>query len=496
MFLLAPAALSRFAGRLPALALLTVAFPPALGAGETVGVVTLSTNTSISGSQITIGQSIFSGDRLSVEDGAAEIALGHGSKIVLSPHTSASLERDKSGITAVLDRGGISLQQSSQGGVETRIRSGNVSVVPSSGVPTHAQVFLIAGELTIGAREGAVLVDRGGEEFTVAQDTAVRFVAQDDGTQAGGTQAGGTSSPAPNAQGGGPKWGRILLCASGGAAVGSIPVIVEERAASPDPSWRWGIIPAGALTGGLICGITGGGGVPPPPPPPPPKPPTCMLTVNPAKVFRPAQGTLNWTSQNATGLTLGRTPKVPPAGSQPVNTQGLPPGNYSYTMTAFGPGGKALCRASFEVLPEPCSQEFQYMNTAFRIKMGLQGANNILTVAGLGFGSLPGSVAGKVIFGSGKVGVLPATQAGKAFIISATGHKIAIDLFAGGAFKETCEAYALCLTRHGISQNGQISFTNALGREIGKCQWSTSGGNLTVTSKVWGWGHAVGILDW
>jgi hypothetical protein len=136
------------------------------------------------------------------------------------------------------------------------------------------------------------------------------------------------------------------------------------------------------------------------------------------------------------------------------------------------------------------------MNAAFRIKMGLQGANNILTVAGLGFGSLPGSIAGKVIFGSGKVGVLPATLAGKAFIISATGHKIAIDLAAGNAFNETCQAYALCLARNGLSQNGQVTFTNALGREIGKCQLSTTNGNLNVTSKVWGWGHAVGIYEW
>jgi hypothetical protein len=351
------------------LAFVSLALPAALAASETVGVVTLSTNTSISGSQITIGQSIFSGDQLSVDDGAAEILVGKGSKIILSPHTSASLERDEAGITAVLDHGGISLQQSSQGGLVTRIRSGNVSVAPGAGVPTRAQVFLIDRELTIGARQGAVLVEQDGEQFTVAQDTAVRFVAQDDGGQAGGAGA-----PAPAAQGaGGPNWGRIWPCALGGAAFGSIPVIVNKLAASPDPAWRWGIIPAGALAGGLICGL--GGRTPPPPPlngktsSPPPPPPTCALS---ATLTPGIQGrvTLSWTSSGKSVDLLGYTAAGPngafevDALPQPAPPPGVPgfgppssyphqghgPAQITYTMVAYGPGGSGTCSASV-VLP-------------------------------------------------------------------------------------------------------------------------------------------------
>jgi hypothetical protein len=498
--------------------LLAVSLGTAFAAAQTIGVVKVSSKTSIAGNRVTPGQTLFSGDRLTVDDGATQILVGRGSEITLSPHTAASLQRDQTGVTVDLDYGAVSLEQSKDWQEITRIRSANVSIEPSRGVLAHAEVVISSGQLTIDARSGALTVFRDGEPTTVPEGAIVRLEAQQQqgdsqsGTSSPGSvpqdtsgQSPGSTSPSTSTTSGAPSglsWGKIALCGVAGGAVGSVPLIVNETSASRDQPLYGTFIPVTGVIGAALCYAipTGPPPVKPPPQPQQPKnqPPTCSASVNPAKIYRPGQGTLNWTSQNASflGLGLQRSPLTVPAGVKPVSTNGLPPGKYWYTVTALGPGGKAVCKAPFEVLPEPCAQEFQYMNTAFRIKMGLQGANNILTVAGLGFGSLPGSIAGKVIFGSGKVGVLPATQIGKAVIISATGHKIAIDLFAGGAFNETCQAYARCVVSHGISLNGQISFTNALGREIGKCVWTTNGNSTTVTSKVWGWGHAVGILDW
>src|SRR5580658_2238383 len=264
---LGEAALSRFAGRLILVfGLLTAALPTILEAGDSVGFVILSSNTSISGISVKIGQTILSGDKLSVEEGAAEIALGHGSRIILSPHTSASLERDKAGVTAVLDRGGITLEQSPQEGLVTRIRSGNVLVAPKTGMATRTQVFMSARELTIGTRQGGLMVDRGGEEFTVKQDSAVRFVPLEDGGGQGGSGGGG--APPPGQGPGGRQWGPIFICALAGGVIGSIPVIVNEASVSSDPGWRWGLIPAGAAAGGLMCNFLAEAPAPKEPPKP------------------------------------------------------------------------------------------------------------------------------------------------------------------------------------------------------------------------------------
>src|SRR5690242_1986860 len=72
----------------------------------------------------------------------------------------------------------------------------------------------------------------------------------------------------------------------------------------------------------------------PPAPPPPPPQPTVTLQATPPNVQRGQSATLQWSSTNATSLTL--TPgvgNVSPQGNSSVS----PTDSTTYTITAMGP---------------------------------------------------------------------------------------------------------------------------------------------------------------
>jgi peptidoglycan-associated lipoprotein len=82
--------------------------------------------------------------------------------------------------------------------------------------------------------------------------------------------------------------------------------------------------------------------VAPPPPPPPPAPaparPTVNLQASAANIQRGESATLNWTSTDATSLTL--SPGIGMVTAQ-GNTRVTPTDSTTYTLTATGPGGSA-----------------------------------------------------------------------------------------------------------------------------------------------------------
>src|SRR5689334_19427612 len=90
----------------------------------------------------------------------------------------------------------------------------------------------------------------------------------------------------------------------------------------------------------------------PPPPPPPPTPtastpaPTITLRAQPGTIDRGGSTTLQWTTQNATSVTI--TPglgDVAATGNRAVN----PTSSVTYTATAMGPGGSATDTARITV---------------------------------------------------------------------------------------------------------------------------------------------------
>jgi peptidoglycan-associated lipoprotein len=85
-------------------------------------------------------------------------------------------------------------------------------------------------------------------------------------------------------------------------------------------------------------------------PPPPPPQPTVTLQATPPNVQRGQSTTLQWSSTNATSLTL--TPGVGNVSPQ-GNTSVTPNDSATYTITAMGPGGSANASARVTVTVPP-----------------------------------------------------------------------------------------------------------------------------------------------
>jgi peptidoglycan-associated lipoprotein len=88
----------------------------------------------------------------------------------------------------------------------------------------------------------------------------------------------------------------------------------------------------------------------PPPPPPPAAAPTVTLQANPTSINKGDTVTLNWSSTNATQLTISpEAGTVAPEGSTHVT----PDDSTTYTITASGPGGSANATARVTVNAPP-----------------------------------------------------------------------------------------------------------------------------------------------
>lgn len=89
---------------------------------------------------------------------------------------------------------------------------------------------------------------------------------------------------------------------------------------------------------------------PPPPPPPAAARPTVTLQANPTSLNKGDATTLNWSSTNATQLTISpEVGAVAPEGSTKVT----PADSTTYTITASGPGGSADASVRVTVAAPP-----------------------------------------------------------------------------------------------------------------------------------------------
>lgn len=229
------------------------------------GFITLSSETTISGTPAAPGQTLFLGDRIDVGNGAAEIVSGRGTKVILGGSTSVSFAREGGGLTALLDHGNLTLS-TSQGGAFS-VRTGNVFIQSANESDARAVVTLTPRFLDVATAEGSVVVEADGEQLNVPKGTGVRLLPD--------PAQGATSGPPQQIPAGGPvQW---VLCGLVGAAVGSIPVIVRSLGVSSDPGWTWSLIPVGGVVGALLCPKVFA--LPAKKPPP-----TCKLTANGTEV--------------------------------------------------------------------------------------------------------------------------------------------------------------------------------------------------------------------
>lgn len=247
-------------GGLPLLFTFVVARAFAPAAAPPVGFLVAGNNTTISGQPATRGQTLMSGDTLSVGTGEAEIAMGNGSKAGLGHDTEISLERNRTETLLNLSRGGVALSHP-KGGVDVRLRAGNLSILPAPGVDTRAEVQLTKGELIVAAREGSLRVEGSGQPVNIAAGMALKFLPElgPDPQAQGPPTPPPANPPPPQRQ---IHWGRVAACTAAGGVVGSIPLIWTETQASPNTIYALGI-PVGLGVGAGLC-VVGGGPKPPP----------------------------------------------------------------------------------------------------------------------------------------------------------------------------------------------------------------------------------------
>jgi len=181
----------RFSLLVLALALVTSA--PVFAGSAIVGSVAGSINTTVRGQMVLPNSTIFSGDSLRVQDGAAVVALGKGSRMVFGRYTVASFLRDSDEVTVLLNQGNVSMFHPTES-VAVRVKVGELTVTPTKGFNTVGDIAMADGAVQIIAKEGSLRVEGNGPAVEVTKGKTLRVATKAARTPQG--QAGGATGAA------------------------------------------------------------------------------------------------------------------------------------------------------------------------------------------------------------------------------------------------------------------------------------------------------------
>ena len=141
---------------------------PVWAGSAVVGSVAGSLNASVGGQALLPNGVIFSGDRLQVKDGAAVVALDHGSRMAFGQDTQAGFVRDANGVAVVLESGNVSIYHPAAGNA-VRVMVGKVVVSPVSGYKSLGQVAMMNGLIVITSKQGSLNVNQDGKTLKLAE---------------------------------------------------------------------------------------------------------------------------------------------------------------------------------------------------------------------------------------------------------------------------------------------------------------------------------------
>jgi hypothetical protein len=200
-----------------ALFMLGLASIPAFGGSSVVGAVVAAKNASVGGVALMPGHTIFSGDGLRVEYGMTLLTMGKGSRMVFGRHTVASFERESNEVTALLDRGSVSVYHAMDDLVALRLEVGNLSIMPAEGFGTLGDVAVTDEGVVIKTALGLLRVEAEGtgQAFEVPKGETVKFVPNLNKTAAAPQQQGG-AQPHGRRKRGGFFWLPVGAAAAGG----------------------------------------------------------------------------------------------------------------------------------------------------------------------------------------------------------------------------------------------------------------------------------------
>ncbi len=149
----------------------------AFAGSAVIGSVAGSMNATIGGQPLLPNTTIFSGDSLQVNDGAAVVTVENASRMVFGRQTVASFLRDANEVTVLLGQGNVSLYHPGEK-VAVRVKVGDFSIVPAKGFKTLGDVAMIGDTLVITAKEGLLRVEGKGSAVEVAKGKTITLPVQ------------------------------------------------------------------------------------------------------------------------------------------------------------------------------------------------------------------------------------------------------------------------------------------------------------------------------
>lgn len=183
-------------------------------ASAVVGSVAGGTNATIAGHALMPNTALFSGDSLQVNDGAAVVAMGMGSRMVFGRETAATFERGTDEVTVTLGQGNVATYHP-ENGIPFRVKAGEVTVVAAKGFKSLGEVAMINGTVVVTAKEGTLKVEGPGRSLELTRGKTIAITARVAGSPAPG-QAGGAGSAAAHLSTA--QWVSIAGLGAGGVA--------------------------------------------------------------------------------------------------------------------------------------------------------------------------------------------------------------------------------------------------------------------------------------
>jgi len=187
---------------------------PGFAASAVVGSVAGGTNATVGGHALRPNTTLFSGDSLRVNDGAAVVAMGMGSRMVFGQETVATFERGKDDVTVTLGQGNVSTYHPADG-LPFRVKVGDVSVVAAKGFKSLGEVAMINGTVVVTSKEGTLKVEGPGRSMELTKGKTIAITPKTAGSPAPGQAgtAGAAASHMTTAQ-----WVSVTGLAAGGVA--------------------------------------------------------------------------------------------------------------------------------------------------------------------------------------------------------------------------------------------------------------------------------------
>jgi hypothetical protein len=169
------------------LLLAIVGVAPVFAGSAAIGTVAGSLNATIGGQALLPNSTVFSGDNLQVQDGAAVIAFANGSRMALGHNTVAQFLRDdQGGVAVALAKGNVSMYHPATGS-NLQVNIEDWAITPGKGFKTVGEVATLNNAVLVTAKEGSLHVEGNGQAIDVAQGKTITLLPKSNGMPQAGT---------------------------------------------------------------------------------------------------------------------------------------------------------------------------------------------------------------------------------------------------------------------------------------------------------------------